>query len=51
MKYIDFDLIGDILLIAMAIALSVYFMGVSKVISYFLIIAYAIKIIGMKFKK
>jgi hypothetical protein len=48
MKYIDFDLLGDIMLLNIVIGTSIYFMGVSKVIAYLGITAFTIKIIGLK---
>lgn len=48
MKFIDFDLMGDIMLLIMIIATSIYFMSVSKVIAYLGITAFAIKILGLK---
>ncbi len=50
MKYIDFDLFGDIMLLTLVIGTSIYFFRISKIIAYLGVISFIIKVMGMKYK-
>lgn len=51
LRNIDFDLIGDILLLVYIISVSFYFYSKSHLLSYLGFLFFIIKIIGLKYGK